>query len=132
MGEENNTRKMGMDINFPNFEPRMPNISHIPIIKDTKMADTFYERLKSNIEGFEKKLKSNEQLMLYCSDQAGDIIHVTDIGYHNPYLILFYGFDSEKKECSIMVHMNSVQLNTKIINTEEKKRKIGFHSSEEK
>jgi hypothetical protein len=45
--------------------------------------------------------------------------------------MLFYGFDGDKNESSIIVHMNSIQLFTKIVKLKKgkKRQNIGFHTN---
>ena len=113
------------DVMFPRITlPEIPKIE----IKDYKLADTFYDRLRQHIEGTQNQLKKDEQLVLYYYNQTGERILVTDMGYHNPNLIILYGQDSNGNECSVIAHMQSVQLVVKILKLENKaeRRTIGF------
>ena len=103
-------------------------IPDIVVRKDYKMADTFYEDLRDHITALEKELKEGEQLeMLYYGFPDCPIV-VTDMGYHNPNLIVFYGKDSQHNECSVLVHMDSVQLLLRVTRAQadSDKRPIGF------
>ena len=103
-------------------------IPEMPAIKDYKLADTFYDRLRHHIEETQKQLKKDEQLAVYYNGRTVESIGVNNIGYHNPNLIIFYGRDSGGAECSILVHMEAVQLVLKIEKVEKKtkRRRIGF------
>jgi hypothetical protein len=92
------------------------------------MADTFYDRIETFIKEAEGELKQDEQLEITCSSPSGEVILITDIGYHNPYLIMLYGQDKHMNQCTILTHMDSVQLMIKTISLEDagKHRHIGF------
>jgi hypothetical protein len=108
--------------------PRIPPLK-IPIIDNPNMANVFYDRLRHHIEDTQNKLEENQQLAIYYYAPGGEPILVTDIGYHNPNLIILYGMDSKGNESNILLHMQSVQLVLKIIGTENKtNQKIGFLS----
>jgi hypothetical protein len=53
---------------------------------------------------------------------------VTNLGYHNPYLIKLFGKNERDEECIILTHMNSVQLLLVVEKTDARspKRTIGF------
>ena len=101
-----------------------------PVVSDYEMADTFYDRLESFITEAQSELEENQQLEISYASPAGEIITVTDIGYHNPYLIRLYGKDKRNQECTVLVHMNSVQLIVRTANLRdaEQHRRIGFLS----
>lgn len=102
----------------------------LPDIQPPKIAlyaDTFYDRLRHQIENFQKDLKEDEQLAIYSYVGSNEPILITDIGYHNPFLITLYGTDSKENACCVLAHMSSVQLVLKIekVSPEERKE-IGF------
>jgi hypothetical protein len=107
----------------------LPRIQ-IPDIKPPKIAlyaDTFYDRLRHHIEEFQKNLKEDEQLAIYSYAGPNEPILITDIGYHNPFLINLFGTDSKGNECCVLAHMSSIQLVLKIEKASPEERKeIGF------
>jgi hypothetical protein len=107
---------------FPRISP-----PKIPLLENPNFANVFYDRLRQHIEKTQNQLSENQQLAIYYYTSAGHPILIMDIGYHNPNLIILYGKDSEGSESNILLHMQSVQLVLKIIETkDEPKKKIGF------
>ena len=108
---------------------RIPRYSapSLALPSNYKLADTFYEQLRVNIESMQKKIKKNEQLLIYCN-AGGQPILVTSIGFQNPSMIIFHGLDSMGNECAVLSHMTSVQLIVRVIKVEgpQKSRRIGF------
>jgi hypothetical protein len=91
-----------MDSNPPRFSPA--------VVRDRTMANTFYERLQEQISAGLAQLAEGEQLTVYHQGQGGSSIQVTNLGYHNPYLIKHFGKNERDEECLVLAHMNSVQL----------------------
>ena len=91
-------------------------------------AHTLYEHLQEWITDAESELDKDEHLNLCYVSQAGDRISVSDIGYHNPHLIVLYGCDQQGNDCNVLVHMASVQLIVRPVKGTEhaKRRPIGF------
>jgi hypothetical protein len=93
-----------------------------------KLADTFYEQIRVHIEAMQKKLKKNEQLLIYHYCPSGQPILVTNVGFQNPSMIVLHGLDSMGNECCVLTHMTSVQLVVRVmkVDAQAKHRKIGF------
>lgn len=109
---------------FPRIQ--MPDIGKL-VLKDYLMADTFYEHLKHHVEETEKELAEDEQLAVVYRDSVGQSFVVRDISYHNPNLIILYAQDANENECSILAHMNTVQLVLIRVKVKEAKPyRIGF------
>jgi hypothetical protein len=107
--------------------PRIPPIKIPPLPRTPVYADTFYDRLRHHIEETQDQLGDNQELAILYYTTGGDPIVISDIGYHNPNLIILYGMDSKGNESNVLLHMESVQLVLKIIKVDNKpKRKIGF------
>jgi hypothetical protein len=109
-----------MDFNPPRFNRA--------VVKDRTMADTFYDRLQEQISTALAQLVEGEQLAVYYQGQGGSSIQVTNLGYHNPYLIKLFGKNESDEECVVLAHMNSVQLLLVVEKTDARspKRTIGF------
>lgn len=92
------------------------------------MADTFVDRLKGQKEAVEKESKDGEALVMSMHLANGETIVISEIGYHNPHLMIFYGEDSQGRDSSILAHVNSVQLVLRVIQIkdDDEKRPIGF------
>jgi hypothetical protein len=93
-----------------------------------KMADTFYEQIRTNLEEMQKNLEENEQLLVYHYCPSGHPIFVTSIGFQNPAMIVLHGLDAMGNECCVLSHMTSIQLVVRVMQVEgeKKRRRIGF------
>ncbi len=113
------------DVFFPKFELSKADPK---LFKNQLLADTFYNMIQKHITKTQARLKKDEQLIVLFVSGAGEEITVTHIGYQNPYLIILYGTDSTSRECSILAHMDSVQLVLRIakVDPAKEKRQIGF------
>jgi hypothetical protein len=109
-----------MDSNPPRLNPE--------VVRDPRMARTFYDRLQVQISTAQAQLYEGEQLAVYYQEQGGSRILVTNLGYHNPYLIKLFGKNESDEECVVLAHMNSVQLLLVVEKTDARspKRTIGF------
>ncbi len=114
----------------------MSNFSnlHLPAMrppKDYRLADTFHDHLEESIRHEEDDLQEGEAIVALCYLPNGDVIQVLEIGYHNPYLMRFYGVDAQGNNSTVLVAMQSVQLVVKTIKLEpeQERRRIGFVGS---
>lgn len=101
--------------------------------RDVTMADTMYERLHEHITEAEASLENDQTLELYHYLPNGEPIRVLDVGYHNPYLMKFYGVDSNGNECDVLVHFESTHLLVRKVPLGQvgKKQPIGFSGDSE-
>ena len=97
-------------------------------VRDRTMANTFYDQLQEAINRELEQLGKMEQLAVYYQGQGGSPIQVTNLGYHNPYLIKLFGKNESAEDCLVLAHMNSVQLLLVVEKTDARspKRTIGF------
>jgi hypothetical protein len=95
--------------------------------KDATMADTMYERLHVHISKVEAELGEDQAIELYHYLPDGEPLRVRDVGYHNPYLMKFYGVDANGNECDVLVHFGSTHLLLRKVRAEPgKEHPIGF------
>jgi hypothetical protein len=80
------------------------------VLKNPTLASTFYDQLQEAINRELEQLGKMEQLAVYYQGPSGAPLLVTDLGYHNPYLIKLFGKNERDEECVVLAHMNSVQL----------------------
>jgi hypothetical protein len=92
-----------------------------------KLADTFYEQIRTHVEAMQKKLKKDEQLLIY-HNAGGQPILITSVGFQNPSMIVLNGLDAMGDECRVLSHMTSIQLVVRVIKVDkqQKRRHIGF------
>lgn len=98
-------------------------------ITDYKLADYQYEKLIEEIRNFESHLDDNHEIALKLATFGESItIAVTNIGYYNPSLIVFYGI-VDGNPATLIQHVN--QLSFLMIAVPKSKpdrppRRIGF------
>jgi Family of unknown function (DUF6173) len=122
----------------------IPSITHREIpsidleaIREREMTDhgyahILYERLMKQIYDFEKTLNKDEEIAAQLASFGQNIlIQIEEVGYHNPFFIVFYGFNSNNGS-RVQLIQHTTQLNvlfTSIkLNPEESRpaRRIGF------
>lgn len=91
-------------------------------------ADEQFRILKHYIQGFEQSLDNEHEVGLMMTNFGQSVLmHVTQITYENPVLMVFKGF-VEGKEATLIQHIN--QLNFLLTSVEiepaQTKRTIGF------
>lgn len=97
--------------------------------RKSQSASGFFERLEHWIRSEENQLEPDEQLLVLYYNRAGESIHVHEIGYQNPQLIILLGQDNQGNQRRILAHMEAVELELMRVKVERKaqeKRKIGF------
>ena len=92
------------------------------------MADTLHEDTKALIEQTESKLEEGQHLVALYIDRSGAPVLVSDLGYHNPNMMVIWGTDIDGNDCSIITHMASFEIQLKVIDRQQDapRRKIGF------
>ena len=80
-------------------------------------ADYQYEIIMDKIRNFEEQLDDNHEIALnLASFGTNKTMRVTDIGYHNPNLIFFYGIVDDR-ESTLIQHVS--QLNFLLTSVEK-------------
>lgn len=95
-------------------------------------ANIFYEQLVDEIENFEMSLDNEHEVgvKLIAYGNAYQF-YLNNIGYHNPYLIYFYGELSDGSPIQLIQHVsqiNFILIKLQKLDPEKPKRKIGFGS----
>ena len=94
-------------------------------------AGILHDRLMAQIRDFENDLGEDEELagMIATFGQAV-LVRILDVGYHNPYFMVFYGEDLETNErVQLVQHVNQVSVLFRAVPkspTVAKARRIGF------
>lgn len=93
-------------------------------------ANTFYEQLVDEIKDFDNSLNDEYEVGVKLITYGNTYeFYLTDIGYHNPYLIYFYGELPDGSPIQLIQHVsqiNFVLIKLKKQDPEKPKRKIGF------
>lgn len=94
-------------------------------------AGILHDRLMAQIRDFEEGLGEDEELagMIATFGQAV-LVRILDVGYHNPYFMVFYGEDLETNErVQLVQHVNQVSVLFRAVPKSPsvaKARRIGF------
>ena len=103
-------------------------------MRDYSMADWKYEKIKEQIEDFQKELSDDVDVCVaLASFGTNMIMDVTDIGYQNPDMLYFYGYINGN-ETQLIQHtsqLNFVLMAVKKEEPERPPRRIGFATSDE-
>ena len=107
----------------------------LPDISLEHMASGFYERLAKSIIEFEKKLQPDEEIGLRLVSFGESItIHVDDLGYWNPSLIKFFGFDEKGNEVELIQHVSQISfllVKLPCDLSKPQRQRVGFKLSQE-
>jgi len=94
-------------------------------------AGILHHRLMAQIRDFEDGLGEEEELAgMIASFGQTVLVRILDVGYHNPYFMVFYGEDLETNErVQLVQHVNQVSVLFRAVPkspTVAKARRIGF------
>ena len=105
----------------------MLDLKPADFLSDTSYADNQYEIICEEIEAFENKLDISHEVGLIIPNNTSVPFIIESIGYHNPYLIMFYGYINNKP-AQLIQHVNQINLSLIAVPKEKgkPKRKIGF------
>lgn len=124
---------LGMQ-NIPEFQaPRFDVPKFVmPPMPTGHLASGVHERILGMIQDFENSLDDSYEVGARLANFGTSVlIRVTDIGYHNPTLIRFFGFLDETGEpCELIQNVNQLSLlliRVPILDPAKPKRRIGFH-----
>jgi hypothetical protein len=93
------------------------------------LADTMYDRLVEQIAKFEKELDKDEEVGACLTHFGKDIvIAIENLGYHNPALVIFYGYTEKGDKVTLLQHMTQVNVLLCALKVKENRapRRIGF------
>jgi hypothetical protein len=93
-------------------------------------ANIFYESIMEHINNFNDNLDSEHEVGVQLVTFGHTIqFHVTNVGYRNPYLIIFRGTLDNGSPIELIQNVSQISFvltKTKRLNAEEPKKKIGF------
>ena len=114
-----------------NFTPNFPSFE---IPRNYNLADWKYEKLKEQINAFQAELTDDVDVCVaLASFGASMIMQVTDIGYHNPALLYFYGYINGN-QTQLIQHVSQLNFVLRAVKKEEPDRpprRIGFITDDE-
>jgi len=95
-------------------------------------AEEFCRRLVARIVEFEKTLNEAEEVgLLLVSFGQTVTIHVRDLAYHNPSLIVFVGVTDDDNPVELVQHVSQISfllMAVKRLKPDEDRSEMGFHS----
>ncbi|MET3616633.1 ribosomal protein S3AE [Peptoniphilus olsenii] len=100
------------------------DISSLQDLSTAEMASGMYKRIKSQIDDLLSEINSDEHILVTI-----DSLAITDVGYHNPHMLIFYCKDSQENQVRKLIHINSLNMNLIVLknhNSEKPKKSIGF------
>ncbi len=93
------------------------------------LAEYKFEIIKRQIEDFQSNLSDEYDVAIaLASFGSGTVMQVTEIGFENPDILLFYG-NIDGNEVQLIQHMNQLNfmlMATKKENEEKEPNRIGF------
>lgn len=122
----------GLDLNKAVQSIQIPDFENMYIPSQHMWADTQFEILKDRIQEYEEALDSEHEVGIMMTNFGQSVLmHVTDISYRNPVLIIFKGFVNGQ-ESVLVQHINQLNfLLTKVPKEPDTpKRSIGFITEE--
>ena len=115
-------------MSFSNLPPSAFLKPATEVYNPNSYTETLYERLQENIETAGTRLGKDEELAAYYHTHSGEVLSVTDFGYHNAHLMIIYGVDQHMNECQVFVHTHSFEVVLKVLKkvSPEQRKGIGF------
>jgi hypothetical protein len=119
-------------VSFPSINPTFspPKVNIDPkLFARQDLADGYYERLIEYIGDFENQLEQDKEVGLrLVSFGESILIHVTDIGYYNPYLITFTGYtNGTNNKVQLIQHVSQISFMLMAVpRTNPERPRIGF------
>jgi hypothetical protein len=133
MSEKSNLGSALSNFNMPSSYT--PNVKNYPYINKDEpyYASSYYDKLVDYIVEFEKQLKDDEEVgAKLVSFGESIIIHIDDIGYKNPRLICFYGYDTQGQKVQLIQHVNQISVLLIVVKrTNPERVRIGFKLTEQ-
>jgi hypothetical protein len=100
---------------------------------EAKMASGFRQRLMAQIIAFQKQLQANQEVGACVAMFGGAVvIHVTDVGFRNPAIIVLYGVTENDEPVELVQHMSQVSFLLTPVKAKGEARRIGFTSESDR
>lgn len=103
------------------------DINYKDLLRDYSYADNQYEILCNEIKQFQDNLDDEHEIGLITPYNSSKIFIITDLGFHNPNLIYFYGYYDDH-EAQLIQHVNQINILLTAIPKQPNKplRRVGF------
>jgi hypothetical protein len=114
------------DIRMPTIPPILRN----PLLSKERLnpAEWMYERLAKQIVEFEQKLSPEEEIGgRFVTAPKEGAIHIEDIGFWGPDMLIFHGRDFDGRQIQLLQHYSQLSILLCAVPKEkERARRIGF------
>ena len=118
---------MASSVSITPILPELPKFPE-PDMSQLNPASWAYERIARQIQTFEDELSSDEEIGLRLVATPDSIMHVDDVGYHGPDMLIFYGTNEHGRAMRLLQHMTQLNvLLTAVPKKQETAQRIGFH-----
>ena len=114
--------------------PRIPSEVFMPPehqVARGDYADVYYDRLTDAIIEFQERLDDDHEVAIrLVSFGQSVVIHVTDVGYRNPKLIVFYGLTQDGNPVELIQHVSQISfllIAERKLDPNAAPRRIGFN-----
>lgn len=96
-------------------------------------AWTMFASLRDQIREFEAKLNEGQEVAAMFANFGSTVtLHVREITYRHPHLVVFIGEDDDGRRRELLQHVSQVSLLLSAVpSKEEKRRPIGFRKESE-
>ena len=111
--------------------PPAVHIDKLASLGEANLASQFRVKLIEMMNDFDDSLDKEHEVGLRVVSLGNAVLHVQDIGYYNPSLIVFNGTMTDGNKVQLIQHVSQIDLaliSVKRLNPDEPKRPIGFHT----
>jgi hypothetical protein len=90
-------------------------------------AATAYTRLVAHIRAFEADLDPQHDIAMGFAGSDAGTLRIAGIGYHDPDILTFYGFDEDGQKTQLIQHVSQLSVILRAVpRAEDTPRRIGF------
>jgi hypothetical protein len=118
------------DFRIQTIPPLLKKPSLNPLVSEERLnpARWMYERLTKLIIGFEAKLSLDEEIGgRFITAPRDGTLHIWDISYWNPDMLIFHGTDPDGRPTELMQHYSQLSMQLCAVPKQnEKPVRIGF------
>ena len=88
----------------------MPGPPPLTMPRNPSLADGTNGALERYLNDFQTALDPSKEIGVMLSNMGGMTVHVDDIGYYNPSLIIIYGRRGDGTRVEVAIHHHQLQM----------------------
>jgi Family of unknown function (DUF6173) len=117
------------DTIYGKISPVEVSLPTIPRLASDPPAKWAYERIARQVNDFESELSEEEEIGLrLVATPDTSVMHIDDIGYWGPDMLIYYGTNEHGKPMQLLQHYTQMSiLLTAVPKLGETPNRIGFH-----